>query len=106
MTTKMETKAFTFRSRPTGRRVPNLVMEYDSEKGYEFRVQCEVGLTDPVEGARLKDDLEKKNPDALKRAKELAISRIDSLATPRFKKIVADAFDDNIEKLKSDKPEG
>jgi hypothetical protein len=50
-----------------GRKYPNLVLLYDSEKGYEFRVQCEVVFNENNEeekkkATRVKDLLVGKKP--------------------------------------------
>ena len=82
--------------RSMGRKVPNLLIVYDSEKGSEFRVQCEIELPDEAEAARLKQDVLTGTPEALKRVQERVIARIDPGATAAFKKIVSDAFDENI----------
>jgi hypothetical protein len=89
--------------RSMGRKVPNLLIVYDSEKGSEFRVQCEMGLPDEAEAARLKEDVLKGTPEALERAKERVMARIDLEATPAFKKIVSEAFDENI-RVRTERP--
>jgi uncharacterized protein (DUF4415 family) len=82
--------------RSMGRKLPNLVIVYDSEKGSEFRVQCEMGLPDEAEAARLKEDMLTGTPAALKRVKEHVMARIDSDATDAFRQLVSEAFDENI----------
>jgi len=79
-----------------GKKVPNLVMEFDNEKGYEFRVQCEIQFTENDDAIRVKDDVAKGTADALKRAKKSVLDHVAEGATPAFRKIVAEAFDDNI----------
>jgi hypothetical protein len=92
-------------ARPMGKRLPNLVIVYDSEKGSEFRVQCEMTLPDEAEAARLKEDVLTGTPEALKRVKEHVMARIDPGATPAFRKIVSDAFDENIS-VRTKRPRG
>jgi hypothetical protein len=79
-----------------GRKVPNLVYVYDSEKGSEFRVQLEMGLPDEAEATRVKSDVLAGTPAALKRAKTTVMGRIDPGASPSFIQMVSDAFDENI----------
>lgn len=50
-----------------GRKYPNLVLLYDSEKGYEFRVQCEVvfnenDVEEKAKATRVKDLMVGKKP--------------------------------------------
>ena len=90
-------------ARSMGRKVPNLLIVYDSETGSEFRVQCEMPLPDEAEAARLKQDLLTGTPEALKRVKERVAARIDPGATAAFKKIVSDAFDENI-RVRTEQP--
>lgn len=87
--------------RSMGKRIPNLVIQYDSEKGSEFRVQCEVPLVDEDEATSVKKDVLEGTAEALKRAKKKVLDRIDPGATPMFKQIVEQAFDDNIKQLTS-----
>ena len=82
--------------RSMGKRLPNLVFQYDNEKGSEFRVQCEVPLVDEDEAARVKKDVMTGTPAALRRAREVILSRVDPGATAMFKQIVGQAFDENI----------
>jgi len=82
--------------RSMGRKVPNLVLVYDSGVGSEFRIQCEVPLADEAEADALKKAVIEGTPAALKRAKDTVLQRIDPGATAAFKAIVAQAFDDNI----------
>ena len=90
--------------RSMGKRIPNLVFQYDNEKGSEFRVQCEVPLVDEEEAASLKKDVMTGTPAALRRARELILSRVDPGATPMFKQIVGQAFDDNIKAIEARAP--
>jgi hypothetical protein len=83
-----------------GKRVPNLVYQFDNEKGSEFRVQLEVTLPDEVEAARVKEDVLKGTKDSLKRAKSVVVKRIARGATPKFREIVGGAFDENIKRAK------
>jgi len=83
-----------------GKRVPNLVYQFDNEKGSEFRVQLEMTLPDEVEAARVKEDVLKGTKDSLKRAKSVVVKRITPGATRKFREIVGDAFDENIKRAK------
>jgi len=89
--------------RTMGRKVPNLLVVYDSEKGSEFRVQCEMELPDEAEADHLKQDVLTGTPETLKRVKERVMARIDPGATAAFKKIVSDAFDENI-RVRTEQP--
>jgi len=86
-------------ARSMGKKLPNLVIVYDSEKGSEFRVQCEMWLPDEAEATRLKQDLLTGTPEALKRVQEHVMARIDPGATAAFKQIVSEAFEENIRAL-------
>jgi hypothetical protein len=80
-----------------GKRVPNLVLVYDSGSGSEFRVQCEVTLPDEPEADAIKNDLITASSESLRRAKKKVMDRIDAKANPAFKTIVDDAFENNIQ---------
>lgn len=64
MTTPLAAEA-QLQAAPEGRKYPNLVLLYDSEKGYEFRVQCEVVFDE-------KNTEEKENA---RRLKELMVGK-------------------------------
>ena len=81
--------------RSMGKRIPNLVLDYDNGVGSEFRVQCEVPLVDEDEAASVKKDLLTGTAAALRRARDLVLSRVDR-GTAAFKAVVGQAFDDNI----------
>jgi len=82
-----------------GKRVPNLVMVIDNEKGSEFRVQCEVVFKDEADAKRVNSEVAKGTPEGLKRAKKLIMANIDPGATQVFRNIIDQAFDDNIKQL-------
>jgi hypothetical protein len=82
----------------------NLIVEFDNEKGYEFRVQCEAKLLpDPKgthPGPELLRLLSQRNADNLEEAKRIALANLHNQATPVFREIVRMAFDDNIAHLR------
>ena len=87
-----------------GQKIPNLVMEFDNEKGYEFRVQCEVSIASPADAATLSAHLLAQDADKLQAAKKLVLSRVNPRATDGFRKLIADAFDQNAVKLRGSVP--
>ncbi len=87
--------------RSMGKRIPNLIFQYDNEKGSEFRVQCEVPLVNEADAKAVKEALTKGTEEALKQAKAKVFGLIDPGASPVFKQIVEQAFDDNIKQLRS-----
>ena len=88
-----------------GQRIANLVLEFDNEKGYEFRVQCEVKIVSASEAATLSAHLTSQDFARLQSAKELVLSRVNKLATDGFRKMIADAFDENAAKLRAATPD-
>jgi hypothetical protein len=92
-------------NRVMGRLWPNLVVHYDSEKGAEFRVQCEV-LLDKATAQELVRMLGMNSPGTLsptdaslglQKARALIEDNIPGQATETFRKIVSLAFEDQPE---------
>ena len=84
-------------SRDSGRKVPNLVLHQDSEKGIEFWVKLEIGIPDPAEATTLLKDLANPTQDALKDVWSIVSKRFDPEARPAFKAIVYCAIQDAID---------
>jgi hypothetical protein len=78
----------------------NLLVQFDNEKGFEFRVQCEALIRNINDGNKLADALAKRTVDGLEAAKKIALANLDNRATDAFRKTVVTAFDENIEFLK------
>ena len=82
---------------PFGRVWPNLVLIRDSGNAYvEFRVQCEVLLSDEGEVQSVEAALSKKSRASLEKACKLVVERAKG-ATPTFHQIVRLAFEDQPE---------
>ena len=56
--------------RALGKRIPNLVVVVDSEQGAEFRVQCEVVISDVNDAALLSKQLRSKSKKQIGDAKK------------------------------------
>lgn len=82
---------------------PNLVMEFDNEKGWQFRVQCEVNVADKQAGADLEKQLQSRNPDTLSKAKSTVVGIADKIQgiTPLSRRIIREAFDEAIAQAKA-----
>lgn len=82
-----------------GRKIPNLVVMQDAERGkekeVEFRVQLEVPISDVVAAARLDKDIEECTPTSLRDAWAVVKTFIPNDASPTFTAIVDSAFEDN-----------
>jgi len=86
-----------------GKRIPNLLVVLDSEKGAEFRVQLEVKVKDADQAAELAKQLGSQSKKQL----GLARNTIEGLVggfqsvppaigpTLNFKRILQDSFDEN-----------
>jgi hypothetical protein len=84
-----------------GKKIANLVIIFDNEFGYEFRVQQEVTI--PIaDGPALSAALAARTPKGLRDAKKLALKHVDRGATAGFKSMMRTAFDHNIQKLVRD----
>ena len=85
--------------RSMGKRIPNLIFQYDSEKGSEFRIQCEVPLDNEDVAAGVKKDVMMGTVDSLKRARKQILDLVDPGATEMFRQVVGQAFDANIKDI-------
>src|SRR6476646_2272674 len=82
-----------------GRKIPDLVVIRDSQnpKEVEFRVQLEVRVKEKDAGDKLQRNLKNKTQLSLEESKKIVTDRLDAAgASPQFKQMVIDAFDDNI----------
>lgn len=84
--------------------IADLVLEFDNQKGYEFRVQCEVKIPNPADATELGAHLAARDFARLGLAKEMVLQNVDKRATPGFRKLIADAFDDNAARIKVSEP--
>ncbi len=66
----------------------------------EFRVQLEVPL-DSAKATDVRTALAARNESSLANAKRIVLESIGECATPMFRQIVEQAFDDNIRMLKT-----
>lgn len=89
-----------------GRGVPNLLVEFDNEKGFEFRVQLEAGITDPAAARELTNLLIQSTPESLEKAKAIAMSNLSARATGGFRSIVEKAFEENIQRAREAQGKG
>lgn len=81
---------------------PNLVVVFDNEKRFEFRVQCELPLMDETVAMRLVRQLQSDQAAQLREAKEtvLGIVKQNKNITPVSRKIIETAFDASIDYLR------
>lgn len=84
--------------------IADLILEFDNQKGYEFRVQCEVKIPNPAEATDLGAHLATHNFARLQLAKEMVLRNIDNRATPLFKQIIEKAFEDNGAHIRGSEP--
>jgi len=79
-----------------GRKLPNLVVIQDAERGkekeVEFRVQLEVPIPDAAASARLDKDIEEFTPASLRDARAVVKTFIPTDASETFTSIVDSAF--------------
>lgn len=92
-------KAHTVDLHTLGRRVPNLVLVWDSEteKKPEFRIQLEVVLDDAL-AHKVAEHLwgtKVRTSESIEQVRRLVSPRIDGEASNTFRDIVNLAFDDN-----------
>lgn len=86
------------RSRIPGIIRPNLVITHDNEKGWEFRVQCEVLFKKyPKDARQVSDILTGRVKGDPGEAKRLVERNINDAATTVFREIVSKGFDANID---------
>jgi hypothetical protein len=86
-----------------GSRIANLILEYDNEKGYEFRVQCEVSIN-AADAATIGAHIAARDFARLGLAKEVVLRNVNARASVGFRKIITDAFDENAAHLKAAAP--
>ena len=85
-----------------GKKIPNLVVTFDNEFGYEFRVQQEVKI--PLkDGPAISQALAARDAKGLRVAKKIALANVDRRASDGFKRLMKAAFNENIRKLKGPK---
>lgn len=79
-----------------GRKIPNLVVMQDAERGKEkevdFRVQLEIPILDAAASARLDRDIEEGTPTSLRHARDVVKTFIPTGASETFTAIVDTAF--------------
>jgi hypothetical protein len=84
-----------------GRKVPNLIVVQDAERGkekeVEFRVQLEVMIEDEASATTLDRDIEDYTPTSLRNARDVVRTFIPEGASPTFTAIIDSAFEDNVE---------
>ena len=84
---------------------PNLVIVFDNEKRFEFRVQCEVPVLDEKVALALVKLLQADEVGAMNEAKNTIMKIVEAHKKPPItavsRRIIATAFDASIEFLKS-----
>ena len=79
---------------------PNLVVVFDNQRRFEFRVQCEVELPNEQQALEIVKRLRSNNPKELGEAKATVLEIAEHKTTNVSKEIIGAAFDKCIDYLK------